>query len=85
MRGVADFLASSGLQAAGYEYITMGGIGYANNSQPGGNITRNATGYLMADPIKFPGGNAGVATLAAELRARGFKFGTSTIAVCALH
>ena len=85
MRGVADFLASSGLQAAGYEYITMGGIGYANNSQPGGNITRNATGYLQADPIKFPGGNAGVAALAQELRARGFKFGSYTeagVAAC---
>ena len=32
-----------GFLSAGYTYITLGGIGYANNSQPGGNITRNST------------------------------------------
>ena len=31
-RDTAKFMKDSGLQAAGYNYITLGGIGYANGS-----------------------------------------------------
>ena len=40
-----------GFQEAGYTYITLGGIGYANNSQPGGNITRNSTVRLCGGQV----------------------------------
>lgn len=38
------FMKEKGFLDAGYNYITLGGIGYLNNSAPGGNITRNASG-----------------------------------------
>lgn len=44
---VATFMKDNGFLDAGYNYITLGGIGYANNSGPGGNITRNAAGMLQ--------------------------------------
>merc|ERR1719272_555695 len=59
----ARFMKDNGFLAAGYNYITLGGIGYLNNSAPGGNITRNASGYFQVDPIKFPGGNEGMRKL----------------------
>ena len=59
-RETAQFMRDSGLLAAGFEYVTLGGIGYANGSSPGGNITRNASGHLQSDPIRFPGGNDGM-------------------------
>ena len=43
----AVFMKESGLLSAGYNYLTLGGIGYANNSGPGGTITRNATGFIQ--------------------------------------
>ena len=30
-----------------------------HGSSPGGNITRNSTGHLQVDPLRFPGGNEG--------------------------
>ena len=36
----AKFMQSSGLQAAGYSYVTLGGIGYANGSNSGRNYIR---------------------------------------------
>jgi hypothetical protein len=77
-RETAAFMRESGLLAAGYEYVTLGGIGYANGSTPGGNITRNASGHLQSDPIRFPGGNEGIRKLAEELRSWGFKWGSYT-------
>ena len=68
----ARFMKSSGLLDAGYTYVTLGGIGYANGStwpdgQQGwgpagpGNITRNASGFLVVDPAMCasPGGTRG--------------------------
>ena len=71
---------------AGYNYITLGGIGYAAGATPGGNITRNATGFLQVDPVKFPGdaatgveaGNAAMRALVDELRGMGYKWGAYT-------
>ena len=58
-------LQDSGLLAAGYTYITLGGMGFAENGDPEAvpgypniprqNITRNATGHLQVDPSRFPG------------------------------
>ena len=78
-----------GFLAAGYKYVTLGGIGYANgstfpDSQSGwgpagpGNITRNATGFLEVDPVRFPGGNEGMRRLTDQVRALGFKWGHYT-------
>jgi hypothetical protein len=85
----AKFMKSSGLLAAGYDLITLGGIGYANgstwnSSEHGwgplgpGNITRNASGYLQVDPVRFPGGNEGMRKLTDEIRAMGFRWGSYT-------
>jgi hypothetical protein len=85
----AKFMKSSGLLAAGYNYVTLGGIGYAegatwNSTQHGwgplgpGNITRNATGFLQCDPVRFPGGNEGMRKLVDDIRAMGFKWGHYT-------
>ena len=85
----ATFLKKSGLLAAGYDLVTLGGIGYANGSTwnsseqgwPGGipgNITRNATGFLQVDPVRFPGGNEGMRKLASDLRGMGFRWGSYT-------
>ena len=84
-RETATFMKQSGLLAAGYNYVTLGGIGYANGStNPAAskghgriqtNITRNGTGYLQVDPVRFPGGNEGMRALAAEIRSMGFKWG----------
>ena len=85
----ARFMKQSGLLAAGYDLVTLGGIGYANGSTfpagqsgwgPGGpgNITRNASGYLQVDPVRFPGGNEGMRTLTDQVRALGFKWGHYT-------
>ena len=77
-----------GFLSAGYTYITLGGIGYAEGATPGGNITRNASGHLQADPIKFPAvlskngtipaGNEALRALSGELRAMGFRWGSYT-------
>ena len=76
-RETAEFMRTSGLLAAGYEYVTLGGIGYANGSTvPKGNITRNASGHLQTDSIRFPGGNKGVRALAEQLRGWGFRWGS---------
>eukprot|EP00947_MAST-08B_sp_MAST-8B-sp1_P005045 g5045.t1 len=77
-RETAQFMKDKGFLAAGYEYVTLGGIGYANGSTPGGNITRNASGYLVVDPLKFPGGNPGFVELTNDIRALGFRFGAYT-------
>jgi hypothetical protein len=85
-RDTAKFMKAHGFLAAGYNYVTLGGIGYANgstwpDSQHGwgpdgpGNITRNASGYLQVDPIRFPGGNEGMRQLTDEIRAMGYKWG----------
>ena len=88
-KDTATFMKSSGLLAAGYDFVTLGGIGFAegatwNSSEHGwgplgpGNITRNATGYLQCDPVRFPGGNEGMRKLTDEVRSMGFKWGHYT-------
>ena len=85
----ARFMKSSGLLDAGYTYVTLGGIGYANGStwpdgQQGwgpagpGNITRNASGFLVVDPVRFPGGNEGMRALTDKIRGMGFRWGHYT-------
>ena len=87
--GTATFMKESGLLTAGYNYVTLGGIGYANGStfptgshswgpDGPGNITRNATGFLEIDPVRFPGGNEGMRALSAQIRAMGFRWGFYT-------
>lgn len=74
----AKFMKDNGFLEAGYNYITLGGIGYANGSTPGGNITRNASGHMQVDPIRFPGGNEGMRKLIEEIISLGFKWGSYT-------
>ena len=78
----STFMKEKGLLSAGYNYMTLGGIGYANgsNCQPVSscNITRNATGFLQVDPVKFPGGNDGFTQMTERIRAMGFKWGSYT-------
>ena len=85
----ATFMKQNGLLDAGYNYVTLGGIGYAegatwNATSHGwgplgpGNITRNATGYLQCDPVRFPGGNEGMRKLTDSIREMGFKWGHYT-------
>ena len=85
----ATFMKDSGLLAAGYDLVTLGGIGYANGStwpdgQQGwgpagpGNITRNASGFLVVDPVRFPGGNEGMRALTDKIRGMGFRWGHYT-------
>ena len=45
---MADALVETGMAAAGYEYINMDDCWLAS--------TRNASGYLMPDPDRFPSG-----------------------------
>jgi hypothetical protein len=73
-REVAHFLKDSGLLAAGFEYITLGGMGFAEHGDPQEvpgfpnippqNITRNATGHLQVDAARFPGPGSTAACLA---------------------
>ena len=78
----AAFMKEKGFLAAGYNYMTLGGIGYANGStcQPASscNITRNATGFLQVDPVRFPGGNEGFTVMTDSIRAMGYKWGSYT-------
>jgi alpha-galactosidase len=64
LRQIAQFFATSGIQSAGYTFIDTDD-GWDSGS-------RNATGYLQADPLKFP---SGIANLTGDLHAQGFKFG----------
>jgi hypothetical protein len=67
----SKFMKDKGFLAAGYNYMTLGGIGYANGStcQPASlcNITRNATGLL------FPRGGV-VLCLVCFLPSTGFLY-----------
>lgn len=60
----ADAMVSSGMHAAGYEYILIDDCWMAK--------TRDADGNLQADPEKFPHGMKAVADY---IHARGLKFG----------
>jgi alpha-galactosidase len=60
----AQALVSSGLRAAGYEYVVLDG-GWALP-------TRDARGNLQADPVRFP---HGIGALAAYVHRLGLRFG----------
>ena len=63
LRTTADTFVSSGLAAAGYEYVI---------SDDGWMDGRDADGKMMADPIKFPGGWT---NLSAYIHSKGLKAG----------
>lgn len=60
----ADTMVSSGMKAAGYQYVNLDDCWLAK--------TRTADGSLQADPAKFPDGIAAVANY---VHARGLKLG----------
>jgi Alpha-galactosidase len=60
----ADAMVSSGMQAAGYDYVNLDDCWMAH--------TRDANGNLQADPVKFPDG---IKAVADYVHARGLKLG----------
>ena len=68
VENVADFLLSSGLAKAGYDYVWLDGGWQASPS-------RNAQGELVANPAEFPDG---IPALVNWLHARGLKVGIYT-------
>lgn len=68
VKSVADFLVSSGLRRAGYDIVWIDGGWTA--PQP-----RDASGNLLADPAKFPGG---IANLVTYLHRKGLRAGIYT-------
>jgi alpha-galactosidase len=60
----ADFFVSSGMKDAGYTYVNIDDCWLSHS--------RDASGNLVPDPVKFPDGIAGVATF---VHARGLKLG----------
>jgi len=61
---MAKTLVTSGMAAAGYEYINLDDCWFAS--------TRNASGYLQPDPERFP---SGIKALADYVHSLGLKFG----------
>ncbi|WP_243638851.1 glycoside hydrolase family 27 protein [Streptacidiphilus pinicola] len=68
VESVANSLVSTGLAAAGYNYVWLDGGWQASTP-------RNAQGQLVANPAEFPDG---IAALASWLHARGLKLGIYT-------
>jgi alpha-galactosidase len=66
----ADFFVSSGLKAAGYQYVNVDDCWAAPGRDP-------QTGRLVADPVRF---SHGIAWLADYVHARGLKLGIYTSA-----
>lgn len=64
IKSMADALAESGMQDAGYEYIVLDDCWSAK--------ARDADGNLVAHPERFPGG---MKALGDYLHSKGFKFG----------
>jgi len=60
----ADWMVASGMAKAGYRYVNLDDCWMAR--------TRDANGYLQADPTRFP---HGIAALANYVHARGLKLG----------
>ena len=66
LKPTADFFVSSGLAAAGYNYVSTDD-GWMTGA-------RNASnGQMIPDPVKFPGN--GFADVAAYVHAKGLKVG----------
>lgn len=64
VKETADFMASSGLRDAGYQYVNVDDCWLSRS--------RDANGNLVADPAKFPDG---MAATAAYVHSKGLKFG----------
>ncbi len=63
IRQIADAMATNGLRDAGYEYV---------NIDDCWQVSRDAQGVIVADPVRFP---SGISNLAAYVHARGLKLG----------
>ena len=63
IRGAADAMAASGMKDAGYQYIVIDDCWQTG---------RDATGKIIADPVKFP---SGIKALADYIHSKGLKFG----------
>ena len=66
IRETADAIVSSGMKAAGYEYVNVDDCWQVN---------RNADGTIVADPKRFP---SGMKALADYVHRKGLKFGLYT-------
>ncbi len=63
IRAQADAMVSSGMKAAGYQYIVIDDCWQ---------VSRDAQGVIVADPVKFP---SGIKALADYIHSKGLKFG----------
>ena len=63
IRAQADAMATNGMKAAGYQYIVIDDCWQ---------VSRDATGVIVADPVKFP---SGIKALADYIHSKGLKFG----------
>jgi alpha-galactosidase len=66
IREMADAMVSSGLQAAGYQYV---------NIDDCWQVSRDAQGNIVADPARFP---SGIKALADYVHGKGLKLGVYT-------
>jgi alpha-galactosidase len=64
IRGVADAMVSSGMKAAGYQYVVVDDCWMAT--------TRDSSGNLNGDPTRFP---SGMKALGDYIHSKGLKFG----------
>jgi alpha-galactosidase len=75
IKETADFFVSSGLKAAGYEFINIDDCWSA--------MERDAEGRLVPDPVKFPGGIQGVAEYVHSLGLKLGIYGDAGTRTCA--
>jgi hypothetical protein len=68
IKSIADAMVSTGMKAAGYEYV---------NIDDGWVDTRDASGHIVVNATKFPGG---MAALAGYVHGKGLKLGIYTCA-----
>ena len=66
IREIADAVVSSGMQAAGYQYV---------NIDDCWQVSRDASGTIVADPARFP---SGIKALADYVHGKGLKLGIYT-------
>ncbi|HVZ30064.1 MAG TPA: glycoside hydrolase family 27 protein [Asticcacaulis sp.] len=63
IKGAADGMVASGMKDAGYQYVVIDDCWQ---------VSRDADGKIVADPVKFP---SGIKALADYVHSRGLKFG----------
>jgi len=66
IREMADAVVNSGMQAAGYQYV---------NIDDCWQVSRDASGTIVADPARFP---SGIKALADYVHGKGLKLGIYT-------